>query len=92
MRAILVLIGLAALVLVVLMSLGMVSLTTSPGKLPTLSGGQAPGVEANVGSIGLTTTNKTIEVPTVTTTEKTIAVPSLEVKQAAPAATPTPAQ
>lgn len=95
MRAILVLIGLAALVLVVLMSLGMVSLQTTPGSLPTLQGGQAPTVKADVGSIGLTTTNKTVEVPAVTTTEKTIAVPSIEVRRAPNAtssASPTPAQ
>lgn len=85
MRAILVLIGLAALILVVLLSLGMISLQTSPGQLPTVAveGGQAPAVKANVGSIGFGTTTKTVEVPTVTTTEKTIAVPQLEVRQAA---------
>lgn len=84
MRAILVLIGLAALVVVVMLSLGMMSIQTTPGSLPTvaLQGGQAPAVKANVGSIDLVTTNKTVEVPTVTTTEKTIAVPSIEVKRA----------
>lgn len=93
MRAILILIGLAALVLVVLMSLGMVSLQTSPGQLPTLQGGKPPEVKANVGSIGLATTNKTVEVPTVTTTEKTIAVPSIEVRQAPqPTSSASPAQ
>lgn len=88
MRAILVLIGLAALVLVVLMSLGIVSLQTTPGSLPTLQGGHAPAVKANVGSIDLVTTNKTVEVPTVTTTERTIAVPSLQVTQASNAQAP----
>lgn len=94
MRAILVLIGLAALVLVVLMSLGMVSIQTTPGSLPTiaLQGGQAPAVKANMGSIDLVTTNKTVEVPTVTTTEKTIAVPSLQVTQASNAQAPAPAK
>lgn len=90
MRAILVLIGLAALVLVVLMSLGMVSIQTTPGSLPTiaLQGGQAPGVKAETGSIDLTTTNRTVTVPTVTTTERTIAVPSLQVRQAPGSAAP----
>ena len=93
MRAILVLIGLAALVLVVMMSLGMVSFQTTPGSLPTLQGGQAPTVKADVGSIDLTTTNKTVEVPAVTTTEKTIAVPSIEVRKApGSTASPAPAQ
>ena len=90
MRGILVLIGLAALVLVVLMALGMVSLQTTAGSLPTivLQGGQAPAVKANVGSIDLVTSNRTVEVPTVTTTEKTIAVPSLQVTQASNASAP----
>lgn len=88
MRALLVLVGLAALVLVIAMSLGMVSLQTTPGQLPTLQGGKAPEVRANTGSIDLVTTNKSVTVPTVTTTEKTIAVPSLEVRQA-PSATST---
>ena len=93
MRAILVLIGLAALVLVVMMSLGMVSFQTTPGSLPTLQGGHAPTVKADVGSIDLTTTNKTVEVPAVTTTEKTIAVPSIEVRKApGSTASPAPAQ
>lgn len=93
MRAILVLIGLAALVLVVMMSLGMVSFQTTPGSLPTLQGGHAPTVKADVGSIDLTTTNKTVEVPAVTTTEKTVAVPSIEVRKApGSTASPAPAQ
>lgn len=82
MRAILVLLGLAALVLVVLMSLGMVSFQTTPGKLPTIQAGEAPTVTAEVGSIGIGTTNKTVEVPTVGTTERTIAVPTIEVQKA----------
>ena len=93
MRALLVLIGLAALVLVIAISLGMVSLQTTPGQLPTLQGGKAPEVRANTGSIDLVTTNKSVTVPTVTTTERTIAVPSLEVRPApATTASPAPAQ
>ena len=90
MRAILVLIGLAALVLVVLLSLGMISLQTTPGRLPSVAvqGGAAPAVKADMGSIDVVTTNKTVEVPTVTTTEKTIAVPTLQVTQAANAQAP----
>lgn len=93
MRAILVLIGLAALVLVIMMSLGMISIQTTPGSLPTIQAGQAPTVKAEVGSIDLTTTNKTVEVPAVTTTERTIAVPSIEVRKApGSTASPAPAQ
>ena len=84
MRALLVLVGLAALVFVVLLSLGMVSLQTTPGSLPTVAveGGRAPEFKAEVGTVALGTTNKTVEVPTVTTTTKTIAVPVLEVQKA----------
>ena len=94
MRTILVLIGLAALVLVVLLSLGMISLQTTPGSLPKVAveGGAAPAVKANVGSIDVVSANKTVEVPTVTTTEKTIAVPSLKVTQASNANAPAKAQ
>lgn len=93
MRAILALVGIAALVIVVMMSLGMISLQTTPGSLPTIQAGQAPTVKAEVGSIDLTTTNKTVEVPTVTTTEKTISVPTIEVRKApASTASPAPAQ
>ncbi len=63
MRALLILVGLAAIVLVVLMSLGMVSL--SGGSLPKVAveGGQAPKVD--VGEIDVGTTNKTIAVPKI---------------------------
>ena len=63
MRALLVLVGLAAIVLVVLMSLGMVSI--GGGTLPTVSvqGGTAPNVD--VGRIEVGTVNKTIAVPSI---------------------------
>jgi multidrug efflux pump subunit AcrA (membrane-fusion protein) len=63
MRALLVLLGLAAIVLVVLMSLGMISI--GGGSLPKVSveGGSAPKVD--VGRIDVGTVNKTIEVPVV---------------------------
>ncbi|TKD52934.1 hypothetical protein [Sphingomonas baiyangensis] len=68
MRAILVLLGLAALVLVILMSLGMVSLDqTQSAQLPTIrvEGGQAPEFKADVGRIDVQTVNRTVEVPTL---------------------------
>ena len=90
MRALLVLVGLAALVFVVLLSLGMVTFQTTPGSLPQVAvqGGQAPEFKAEVGTVALGTTNKTVEVPTVTTTTKTIAVPTLEVQKPANAQAP----
>ncbi|WP_315760534.1 hypothetical protein [Sphingomonas sp. Y38-1Y] len=60
MKTILVLLGLAALALVVLMSLGMVSIDqTRPAVV------QAPEFKADVGRVELGTTNKTVEVPTL---------------------------
>lgn len=63
MRALLVLLGLAAIVLVILMSLGMVSI--GGGSLPTVKvqGGSAPKVD--VGRIDVGTVNKTIAVPDI---------------------------
>lgn len=63
MRALLVLLGLAAIVLVILMSLGMVSI--GGGSLPTVKveGGSAPNVD--VGRIDVGTVNKTITVPDI---------------------------
>ncbi|PCD03261.1 hypothetical protein COC42_02295 [Sphingomonas spermidinifaciens] len=60
MRTLLVLVGLVALVLVVLMSLGMVSIDqTRPAVV------QAPEFKADVGKVELGTTNRTVEVPTL---------------------------
>lgn len=89
MRFLLVLVGLAALIVVVLMSLGMISIDqTKTAALPSVqvNGGEAPKFNVNVGSVGVGSTNTTVEVPTVGTTEKTIAVPTIEVKQAGNAA------
>lgn len=68
MRAILVLVGLAAIVLVILLATGMVSITqTGTASLPQVKveGGKAPEFKADVGSIDVTTVNKTVEVPAV---------------------------
>lgn len=60
MKAILVLLGIAVLALVVLMSLGMISIDqTRPAVV------QAPEFKADVGRIEVGTTNRTVEVPTL---------------------------
>jgi multidrug efflux pump subunit AcrA (membrane-fusion protein) len=66
MRALLVLVGLAAIVLVVLMSLGMVSI--GGGSLPSVKveAGTAPKVD--VGTIDVGTVNKTVAVPAISVT------------------------
>ncbi|MES2059272.1 MAG: hypothetical protein V4564_25245 [Pseudomonadota bacterium] len=80
MRALLILIGLAALVVVGLMSLGLLKLEGTPGSLPRvkLEGGAAPQVKADMATISVGTENKTIDVPTVGTTQKTITVPTVK--------------
>ncbi len=81
MRGILILLGIVALVVIVLLSLGMISFDQErAAQLPsvTIEGGQAPKFDVDVGRVDVTTTNKTVEVPT------------LQVEKAAPA--PAPAQ
>lgn len=85
MRAILVLVGLAAVVLVVLMSFGMVSIEqTGNATLPTvkLEGGKAPAFKTDVGDIDLTTSNTTIRLPTIEMKNATVELPVIEVEKA----------
>ena len=91
MRALLALVGIAAVVVAILVSLGLLTLKTSPGSLPSVSvnGGTAPSVDANLATVSVGTTDKTIEVPTVTTTEKTITVPTVTMNKPADAASNT---
>ncbi len=84
MRAILVLVGLAAVVLVVLMSLGWVRIEQkTAASLPTISfnGGTAPVFKADVGKIDVGTTNTTISVPTVNMTNTTVQLPTVKVEK-----------
>jgi hypothetical protein len=95
MRFLLALVGLAAVVVAVLLSLGLMTLKTTPGSLPSVSfnGGSAPSVDANLATVTVGTENKTIDVPTVTTTQKTITVPTVAVnKPGEPAANSTAAK
>ena len=66
MRALLVLVGIAALVLVAGMATGFIKLDqTQTAELPRLEGGKAPKFEASVAKIEVGTENKTVEVPKV---------------------------
>ena len=93
MRGLLVLIGLIAIAVVVLMSLGMLKITQSTsGSLPSVAfdmkGGKLPEIKAETGSIGIGSTNTTVNVPTVEMKNTTVTLPTIEVKQAPQ---PTPA-
>lgn len=95
MRGILALIGLVALGVVVLISIGMLRIDQQQGaSLPSISfnakGGQLPKFKAETGEIGIGTTNKTVEVPSVEMKDRTVTLPTIEVKQA-PGTSPTPA-
>ncbi len=84
MRALLISVGLAALVIVGAWSLGLVSIDQSKvARAPsvTVEGGQAPEFTVNTAKIELGTENRTIEVPTVGTQETTIAVPTMKVQK-----------
>jgi hypothetical protein len=85
MRALLVLIGLAALVVAGLLASGMMTMQTTPGSLPRLhlDGGKAPAVKADVATITVGTESKSIDVPTVGTTSKTITVPTVTMNKPA---------
>lgn len=91
MRAILALLGLAAVALVVLMALGMVKIEqTSDTAFPTIKfeGGRAPEFKAEVGRVGIGTENATVAVPTIKMENTTIAVPTLEVEKPGNTAAP----
>ncbi|WP_083943150.1 hypothetical protein [Sphingomonas soli] len=95
MRGLLVLIGLIAIAVVVMMSLGMLKITQSaPGALPSVAfdmkGGKLPEIKAETGSVGIGSTNATVAVPTVELKNTTVTLPTIEVKKA-PDAGATPA-
>ncbi len=86
MRALLILVGLAALALVGAWSLGLVSIDQSKiAQAPQLKleGGQVPEFTVNMATIEFGTENKTIDVPTVSTTKQTIAVPTVSMEKPA---------
>jgi len=79
MRAILVILGIVALVILAGMATGFINIDqTQTAQLPRIEGGQAPEFKADVGKIYVGTERKVIEVPKV------------EVQR--PGASPTPAQ
>ena len=77
MRAILVILGIVALVILAGMATGFINIDQTQ-TLPRIEGGQAPEFKADVGKIDVGTERKVIEVPKV------------EVQR--PGASPTPAQ
>jgi hypothetical protein len=66
MRALLVLVGIAALVVLAGMATGFINIDqTQTASLPRLEGGQAPEFKADVARISVGSENKTVEVPKI---------------------------
>lgn len=68
MRALLVLLAIALLVVIALLSLGFINIDqTQTAALPSIKveGGQAPEFKADVGKVELGTRNETVELPTL---------------------------
>ena len=66
MRALLVLVGIAALVLLAGMATGFINIDqTQTAQLPRIEGGRAPEFKADVGRIDVGTETKTVEVPNI---------------------------
>lgn len=85
MRGFLVLLGLIALAVVVLMSLGMLKVEfPKDGMMPNVafnvSGGKMPSV--TTGTVDVGTSNTTVSLPTVEMKNTTVTLPTIEVKQA----------
>lgn len=83
MRFLLALVGIAAVIVIAMVSLGLLSFQTRPGTLPSVhvDAGTAPTVKADVATLSVGTENKVVDVPTVGTTQKTIAVPTLRMNK-----------
>jgi hypothetical protein len=82
MRALLILVGLAALALVGAMSLGLITVKqTKTATLPEISfnGGSTPAFKADVANVSVGMENTTVAVPTVEMKQQTISVPSVKV-------------
>ena len=66
MRALLVLLGLIALVLLAALGLGFINIDqTQTAQLPSLQGGQMPKFDATVSRVDVGVENKTVAVPTL---------------------------
>jgi hypothetical protein len=84
MRALVTILAIIVVIAIIAVATGFVNLRGNSGSLPTVKveGGQAPTVQADVGSIDLGTENKTVAVPKVGTVDKTVAVPTVAVHKA----------
>lgn len=87
LRAILVLVGIIVLIVVALMALGMLRIEKQgDAALPTVrfnvEGGHLPRFSAQTGSVGIGTTNRTVELPTVEMQNTTVTLPTIRVEKA----------
>ena len=84
MRAIVTILAIIVVIAIIAVATGFVNFHGNSGSLPTVKveGGQAPTVQANVGSIDVGTENKVVAVPKVDTVDKQVAVPKIAVHKA----------
>jgi hypothetical protein len=84
MRALVTILAIIVVIAIIAIATGFVNLHGNSGSLPTLKveGGQAPTVQADVGSIDLGTRNTTVAVPKVDTVDKKVKVPTVAVHKA----------
>jgi hypothetical protein len=84
MRALVTILAIIVVIAIIAIATGFVDLHGNSGSLPTLKveGGQAPTVQADVGSIDLGTKNTTVAVPKVDTVDKKVKVPTVAVHKA----------
>jgi len=84
MRALVTILAIIVVIAIIAIATGFVNLHGNSGSLPTLKveGGQAPTVQADVGSIDVGTKNATVAVPKVDTVDKKVKVPTVAVHKA----------
>ena len=84
MRALVTILAIIVVIAIIAVWTNFIHLSGTAGSLPTVKveGGQAPKVQADVGSIDVGTENKTVAVPKVGTVDKTVQVPTVAVHKA----------
>jgi len=83
MRILAVLVAIVVLAAIVAILTGFVNLSGRRGEMPRVAveGGRLPTVRADVGSVDVTTQNRTVELPKVETENRTVEVPKVEVRK-----------
>lgn len=83
MRILAVLVAIVVLAAIIAILTGFVNLSGRSGEMPRVAveGGRLPSVSADVGSVDVTTQNRSVPVPKVETENRTVEVPKVEVRK-----------